>query len=67
MISIRGGKISANVDELTAPTKEMIGPRFGTKAAKITANIQKLMFSILKLNIRLATKSLTCKHDHANA
>lgn len=36
MISMSGGNISANVDELTAPTSEMIGPRFGTNAAKTT-------------------------------
>lgn len=33
---INGGKISASVDELKAPTSEMIGPRFGTKAARTT-------------------------------
>lgn len=36
-ICIIGGKINANVDELNAPTSDIIGPRFGTKAARITA------------------------------
>lgn len=36
MISMSGGKMSANVDELTAPTSDIIGPRFGTSAARIT-------------------------------
>lgn len=36
IISIIGGNINANVDELIAPTREMIGPKFGTSAAIIT-------------------------------
>lgn len=35
-ISMRGGKIKANVDELTAPTREMIPPKFGIMQAKRT-------------------------------
>lgn len=38
IISINGGKINASVDELIAPTNEIIGPRLGTSAAKITEN-----------------------------
>lgn len=34
--SIIGGNITASDDENTAPNKEMIGPNFGTTAAKIT-------------------------------
>lgn len=36
MISISGGNISANVDELTLPTNDMTAPKFGTIAANKT-------------------------------
>lgn len=36
MISINGGKIKANVDELTLPTNDITAPKFGTIAAKRT-------------------------------
>lgn len=39
-ISISGGKIRARADELTAPTSEMIPPRFGIIQAKRTAKKQ---------------------------
>lgn len=35
-ISIIGGKMSANAEELTAPTSEMMPPRFGMMQAKRT-------------------------------
>lgn len=40
IISISGGNINANVLLLTAPTNEIIGPRFGIIAAS-TTNKQK--------------------------
>lgn len=36
MISMSGGNINANVELLTAPTNEMIGPKFGIIAASMT-------------------------------
>lgn len=40
-ISINGGKINASVEELTAPTKDIIGPKFGTIAAMKTGSGKK--------------------------
>lgn len=37
-ISSSGGAMSAKVELLTAPTSEIIGPRFGMQAAKTTEN-----------------------------
>lgn len=42
IISINGGNINASVDELIAPTNEIIGPKFGTIAAKITVKLNHL-------------------------
>lgn len=38
IISIIGGAIRANAELLIAPTSEIIGPKFGMHAAKITEN-----------------------------
>lgn len=49
-ICIIGGKINASVDELNAPTSDMIGPRFGTSAAKITAIEKIYVFLIFNID-----------------
>lgn len=36
MISMSGGNINANVELLTAPTNDIIGPKFGIIAASTT-------------------------------
>lgn len=41
MISINGGKIKANVDELTLPTNDITAPKLGTMAAKRTKKFGK--------------------------
>lgn len=56
MISMSGGKMSANVELLTAPTNEMIGPKFGMIAANMTADEQKnanLFINYFKLTSHL--------------
>lgn len=52
MISMSGGNISANVDELTLPTNDMTAPRFGTIAANKTEMEEKMEF---QLNIQIFT------------
>lgn len=41
-MSIIGGAISANAELLTAPTKEIIGPKFGMQTARRTKMKQNL-------------------------
>lgn len=41
MISMSGGKIRANVDELMLPTNDITAPKFGTIAANKTEIISR--------------------------